>query len=71
MQKSTAIGISIPIAILERIDQERGDVSRSKYILRKLGLVNSKNQKNMNSIRTPKYNEPARPMSDLLSKEFE
>lgn len=50
MQKSAPIGISIPIEILQRIDLERGDVSRSKYIVKKLGLSNSKSQKNFNQL---------------------
>jgi metal-responsive CopG/Arc/MetJ family transcriptional regulator len=35
MQSScVAIGISLPKEILARIDSERGDVSRSRYLLR-------------------------------------
>lgn len=36
MQSYIAIGISLPKEILARIDTERGDVSRSRYLLRKL-----------------------------------
>jgi metal-responsive CopG/Arc/MetJ family transcriptional regulator len=34
MQKSVAIGVSLTKEILAKIDTERGDVSRSRYILR-------------------------------------
>jgi metal-responsive CopG/Arc/MetJ family transcriptional regulator len=34
MQKSVAIGVSLTKEILAKIDIERGDVSRSRYILR-------------------------------------
>ena len=34
MQKSTSVGISFPKKVIEKIDEERGDVSRSKYLLR-------------------------------------
>ena len=34
MQKSVAIGLSLTKEILAKIDTERGDVSRSRYILR-------------------------------------
>lgn len=36
MQKYSATGISFPNEILSRIDAERGDISRSRYILRQL-----------------------------------
>ena len=31
-----AVGTSLPINLLTRIDQERGDISRSRFILRLL-----------------------------------
>jgi hypothetical protein len=35
MQKQkTPVGISFPTDILRKIDEERGDISRSKYLLR-------------------------------------
>ena len=34
MRKCTARGISLPIEIMKKIDSERGDIPRSKYILR-------------------------------------
>ena len=36
MQSYIAIGISLPKEILAKIDTERGDVSRSRYLLRRL-----------------------------------
>lgn len=34
MQSSIAVGISLPREIISKIDNERGDVSRSRYLLR-------------------------------------
>ena len=34
MQASTAVGISLPAKIIKKIDAERGDVSRSHYVLK-------------------------------------
>ena len=34
MQVSIAVGISLPTKIIEKIDAERGDVSRSRYVLK-------------------------------------
>ena len=34
MQNSISVGISFPKKIMEKIDEERGDISRSKYLLK-------------------------------------
>ena len=34
MRKNTSAGVSLPFEIMQKIDFDRGDVSRSKYILR-------------------------------------
>jgi hypothetical protein len=34
MQVSIAVGISLPSKIVEKIDSERGDVPRSRYVLK-------------------------------------
>jgi hypothetical protein len=54
MQKYNSVGISIPTDILLIIDKERGDISRSRYILRILqktfptnNVSYSKGSKNM------------------------
>jgi hypothetical protein len=39
MQKYSATGISFPNEVLLKIDTERGDISRSRYILRQLEKV--------------------------------
>ena len=39
MQKYSATGISFPNEILQQIDAKRGDVSRSRYMLRLLEKV--------------------------------
>lgn len=36
MQRHKATGLSIPIDLLYKIDVERGDVSRSRFLLRLL-----------------------------------
>ena len=36
MQQSIAVGISLPRKIVERIDKDRQDVPRSRYVLRLL-----------------------------------
>jgi hypothetical protein len=33
---TTGIGISLPVPIMAKIDAERGDISRSRYVLRLL-----------------------------------
>jgi hypothetical protein len=39
MQSSLAVGISLPKEIVSRIDTERGDIPRSRYLLRLLERV--------------------------------
>ncbi len=39
MQKYSATGLSLPSEVLKRIDVERGDISRSRYVLRQLEKV--------------------------------
>lgn len=36
MQKYNSVGISLPIEIISKIDSERGDISRSRYMLKLL-----------------------------------
>jgi len=36
MQNYIAVGISLPRKIMKKIDVERGDISRSRYLLRLL-----------------------------------
>ena len=49
MQRMIAVGISMDKEILAQIDKERGDISRSKYLLKMLrtGLL-QKNKKPKN-----------------------
>lgn len=37
--KSKSAGISIPADLLSKIDKERGDISRSRYIVRMIERV--------------------------------
>jgi len=34
MRKNAQTGISLPIELMQKIDQERGDIPRSKFIFR-------------------------------------
>jgi hypothetical protein len=34
MQVSQSVGISLPVSLLKRIDNERGDIPRSRFLLR-------------------------------------
>jgi hypothetical protein len=36
MQNYISVGISLPRKIMKKIDEERGDISRSRYLLRLL-----------------------------------
>jgi hypothetical protein len=36
MKHSTSTGLSLPTKLVRKIDSERGDISRSRYILRLL-----------------------------------
>jgi hypothetical protein len=64
MQLCSSVGISIPKNMLSRIDQERGDVSRSRYVLRILEKVYlSTDQRS--EIKQPKQVE-----ADLLDEVF-
>jgi hypothetical protein len=47
MQSSIAVGISLPKDIISKIDAERGDIPRSRYLLRI--LENSYAMKNKES----------------------
>lgn len=54
MQSSIAVGISLPANIIKKIDTERGDVSRSRYVLRiieKMYIVNNQNHEGIRSNR--------------------
>jgi metal-responsive CopG/Arc/MetJ family transcriptional regulator len=50
-----SVGISFPKKILTRIDSERGDVPRSRYLLRVIeNILQSKDNKEANRIVTKK-----------------
>lgn len=42
MKRYKATGVSLPIEVIKIIDSERGDISRSRYVLRKLEDVYGK-----------------------------
>ena len=39
MQDSIAVGVSLPKEIITKIDHDRGDISRSRYMLRLLERI--------------------------------
>jgi metal-responsive CopG/Arc/MetJ family transcriptional regulator len=45
MTKVNPVGISLPTEIISKIDSERGDIPRSRYILRVLQDSHSKRRK--------------------------
>ena len=45
MAKVNSVGISLPTEIISKIDAERGDIPRSRYILRVLQDTYSKRRK--------------------------
>jgi metal-responsive CopG/Arc/MetJ family transcriptional regulator len=53
MQSSIAVGISLPKELISKIDDERGDISRSRYLLRILEKV-YEHQKNSERLRVNK-----------------
>ena len=65
MQESIAVGISLPKKIMSQIDSERGDVSRSRFLLRLIerqSIVSNVETKNVNDpldhgIETPRSSE--------------
>ena len=45
MRKISSVGISLPPEIISNIDTERGDISRSRYVLRALQNTFSSKEK--------------------------
>jgi metal-responsive CopG/Arc/MetJ family transcriptional regulator len=46
MQNTICVGISLPKEILEKIDRDRQDISRSRYVLRLIERLYQTNEKN-------------------------
>ena len=44
MQNTICVGISLPKEILEKIDRERQDIPRSRYVLRIIERLYPKNE---------------------------
>jgi hypothetical protein len=65
MQESIAVGISLPRKLMSQIDSERGDISRSRFLLRLIerqGMVSNVETKKVNDpldhgIETPRSSE--------------
>lgn len=65
MQRCKTAGISIPVQLMRQIDQERGDITRSRYMLRlmQMGMKYRKAEigtKSGQSTQTPAF----RPIPD-------
>jgi metal-responsive CopG/Arc/MetJ family transcriptional regulator len=70
MQSSIAVGISLPRDIMKKIDSERGDISRSRYLLRVLQnayISDSNNRKTQ--LQNTKKNSLDRRFETLRSSE--
>ena len=53
MQQTIAVGISLPKKIMSQIDSERGDVSRSRFLLRLI-----ERQSTVSNVETKNVNDP-------------
>ena len=53
MQQTIAVGISLPKKIMSQIDSERGDVSRSRFLLRLI-----ERQRMVSNVETKNVNDP-------------
>jgi len=53
IQESIAVGISLPKKIMSQIDSERGDVSRSRFLLRLI-----ERQSTVSNVETKNVNDP-------------
>jgi hypothetical protein len=47
MKRYIATGLSLPAEIVHRIDNERGDISRSRFLLRLIERAYQHNQNNI------------------------
>jgi hypothetical protein len=64
MQHKIAVGISLPKTIMEKIDRDRGDISRSRYLLRileKRYLIERKSESPDSRIEALQSGESNRP----------
>jgi hypothetical protein len=50
MKNYTSTGLSLPTELMRKIDAERGDISRSRYLLRKLQKLYSEEEVSMNNV---------------------
>jgi hypothetical protein len=65
--KKIGIGISFDIDILEQIDKARGDIPRSKYIVK---LLKDNSMKNTKEVTKNKLNSLESKTANLYSNEF-
>ena len=73
MTSVSPVGISLPTEIISRIDTERGDIPRSRYILRILQETYSRRKlegrRNSINIRNNSLDSPDRRLETLQSSE--
>lgn len=55
MRNYTTTGLSLPQKWMERIDIERGDISRSRYVLRILEKAYGIDEKAVKKLQNPKF----------------
>ncbi len=58
MQSSISVGISLPRKIMSEIDTERGDVSRSRFLLRLLEDKFPAEKRQRRNVETKNVNDP-------------
>jgi hypothetical protein len=66
MQSSIAVGISLPTNVIKKIDAERGDIPRSRFVLRILEKVYGVERK----IKSEKSDSVESGLVNQLSTEF-
>jgi hypothetical protein len=53
MKRYISTGLSLPTAWMQKIDSERGDISRSRYLLRLLERAHNLEEKHVKKIQRP------------------
>jgi metal-responsive CopG/Arc/MetJ family transcriptional regulator len=58
MQSSISVGISLPKKIMSQIDSDRGDISRSRFLLRLLEDKFPDERRQTRNVEIKKINDP-------------
>jgi hypothetical protein len=62
MQKTIGVGVSMPKNIVSKIDAERGDISRSRFLLRLLEKVYANTSPSIHTENNEAQNEINKPL---------